>query len=87
MAKSKKVFISKEIEDVFKNEEKYFVIRIGNDFYNKNGSHAFTLSQAEKHYNFLLNSILHSIKNGNKKQKDAALRCLLNFQIIQLKIH
>ena len=86
MAKQKSPFKGFTLQEVKRAEQNSFVVRIGNDFYNNDGNFVFTQSQAEKHYETLLDNILYTIKNGNQKQKTAAEKCLLSLHIQALRI-
>lgn len=87
MNKNKSPFKGLTVEEVRRAEINTFVVLIGNDFYNKNGCFTFTLSQAEKHYEILLENILITLDEGTAKQKKAALSCLSRLHILPLRLH
>ena len=87
MAREKSPFKGFTIAEVNKAERNSYVLQIGNDFYAKDGEMIFTLAQAEKYYDTLLVNILHTIDNGNAKQKAAAMKCLARLHIQPLRLH
>ena len=86
MAKNKNPYKGFTTEEVNRAEANSFVIRIGNDYYNKDGNFTFSLKQAEKYYEILLHNILITIDEGTPKQKKAALACLAKLHIEPLRI-
>ena len=86
MSKNKSPFVGYTLEEIRRSEANSFVIMIGNDFYNKNGDFTFTLAQAEKYYEILLENILITLDEGTPKQKKAALSCLARLHILPLRL-
>jgi hypothetical protein len=86
VATKKSPFIGLTLKEVEKAERNGFLIQIGRDFYNKDNDFVFSLSQAEKYYDTLLNNILITMEEGNPKQRAAAEKCLLNLHIVPLRI-
>lgn len=86
MAKQKSPFIGLTTQEVNRAERDSFVIIIGNDFYNKDGEYVYSLSQAEKYYEILLENILYTIESGSAKQRNAAIKCLENLHIRPLRL-
>jgi hypothetical protein len=74
-------------EEIARVEFNSYIVRIGNDIYNKNGTLSFSLAQAEKHYYNLLRNIIISIDSGTTKQRNAAMKCLEKLQILPLRLH
>ena len=74
-------------DEILMAERNSFVVRIGNEFYNKDGEFIFTQSQAEKHYNILLYNIIKTIESGSERQKIAAEKCFVTLQVLPLRIH
>jgi hypothetical protein len=87
MAKEKSPFRGFTIGEVNRAERDSYVVLIGNDFYSCEGDMVFTANQAEKHYETLLNNILHTMDNGTDKQKSAAMKCLMKLHILPLRLH
>lgn len=89
MAKTtKSPFRGLTIGEVNRAERNSYVVLIGNDFYEtKEKEFIFTAAQAEKCYETLLMNILHTIDNGNVKQRSAAMKCLSRLHILPLRLH
>jgi hypothetical protein len=87
MAKVKSPFRGLTVSEVNRAERDSYVVLIGNDFYSKDGDYVFTANQAERYYEILLENILHTIDEGNAKQKAAATKCLLRLHILPLRLH
>jgi hypothetical protein len=66
-------------EEIARVEFNSYIVRIGNDIYNKNGTLSF-------YYNLLRNIII-SIDSGTTKQRNAAMKCLEKLQILPLRLH
>ena len=87
MKKSKKrPFAGFTKEEIFRAEANTFVIRIGCDFYSKDGDFAFSRQEAEKYYDILMSNILRTLDEGNEKQYNAAMKCLADLQILPLRV-
>jgi hypothetical protein len=86
MRNLKSPFKNFTLEEIQRAESNSFVIQIGNDFYNKNGDFTFTIGQAEKYYEILLENILITLDEGTPKQKKAALSCLARLHILPLRL-
>lgn len=86
MTKNKNPYKGFTTEEVNRAESNSFVIRIGNDFYQKDGNFTFSLKQAEKYYSILLQNILITLDEGTPRQKKAALACLVRLHIEPLRI-
>lgn len=87
MAKQKSPFKGFTVAEINRAERGSFYLQIGNDAYSKDREFVFTIAQAEKYYEILLSNILHTIDNGNDKEKVAAMKCLVRLHIHPLKIH
>ena len=87
MAKKKSPFRNFTEKEVLRAEATSYVVLIGNDLYSREGSLVFSLTQAEKHYNTLLQNILLTLDSGNTKQKAAAVHCLRTLKVLPLRIH
>jgi hypothetical protein len=86
MSKTKSPFRGLEIEEVLRAEGIFFVIQIGNDYYNKDGNFTFERKEAERHYNTLLKNIMITIDKGTDRQKNAAMKCLARLHILPLRL-
>lgn len=86
MSKTKSPFVSFTLEEVERAEATCFVVRIGKEFYNKDGNFVFSLKEAERHYNILLKNIVLTLEEGTSKQKKAALSCLETLKIEPLRL-
>lgn len=86
MGKKKNPFKGFTIEEVLRAESESFVIRIGKEFYNKDGNFVFSYNQACKHYEILLANIIVTLSDGNEKQRITARKCLETLQVLPLRI-
>lgn len=85
--KNKSPFRGFTLDEVLEAESNSFVIQLGNNFYEKEGSFTFSIKEAEKYYDVLLDNILYTIDNGAEKQRKAALSCLATLKILPLRLH
>lgn len=75
------------VEDIAMTEFGTYVIQVGDDLFSYNGKMGFSAKRAEMFYDDIIAGLNDMKKNGNKIEKEDALKCLLLLRIFPLRIH
>lgn len=83
---SKKVRSGLTLQEIQEAEENAYIIQIGTELYNYDGCFVFDQKEAHRLYNNLLAKIKLTIKNGEKEDREVALRCVAKLFVLPLRI-
>lgn len=75
------------VQDVMKAEMGRYVIQVGDDLFSYNGKTAFSKDRAERYYYQIWDGLEDMFKNGNKKERADAYKCLIRLQMFPLRIN
>ena len=84
---TKSPFVSYTPEQIFAAEPTTFVIVVGSEFYDSDGSYFFTKNSAARHYNKIHRQLAIRLHEGTDEEKAHARRVLNNLIIQPTRIH